>query len=106
MMALLTSSVSLSAGTSNEVEACFRCLKSELGRRSVYHQKTKRVTAHLFIALIAYHLVDTIRYQLKQKGIQLSWESLRDVLANQHRITLSMNTKKWRETSLRSGKNI
>jgi len=85
----------------NEVEACFRCMKSELGLRPVYHQKTERVTAHLFITLIAYHLVHTIRYQLKQKGINLSWESLRDVLSNQHRITLSMNTKSGEKCHLR-----
>jgi len=85
----------------NEVEACFRCMKSELGLRPVYHQKTERVTAHLFITLIAYHLVHTIRYQLKQKGIDLSWESLRNSLANQHRITLSMNTKEGEKIHLR-----
>ncbi len=85
----------------NEVEACFRCMKSELGLRPVYHQKTDRVTAHLFITLIAYHLVHTIRYQLKQKGIDLSWESLRNVLANQHRVTLSMNTENGEKFHLR-----
>jgi len=85
----------------NEVEACFRCMKSELGLRPVYHQKTARVTAHLFITLIAYHLVQTIRYQLKQKGIHLSWESLRDSLASQHRITISMNTKEGEKIHLR-----
>ena len=85
----------------NEVEACFRCMKSELGLRPVYHQKTERVTAHLFITLIAYHLVQTIRYQLKQKGIHLSWESLRDTLSSQHRITISMNTKNGEKVHLR-----
>jgi len=84
-----------------EVEACFRCMKSELGLRPVYHQKTERVTAHLFITLIAYHVVHTTRYQLKQKGINLSWESLRDVLSNQHRITFSMNTKNGEKCHLR-----
>lgn len=85
----------------NEVEACFRCMKSELGLRPVYHQKTERVTAHLFITLIAYHRVHTIRHQLKQKEINLSWKSLRDVLGNQHRITLSMNTKNGEKCHLR-----
>jgi len=85
----------------NEVEACFRCMKSELGLRPVYHQKTERVTAHLFITLIAYHLVHTIRFQLKQKGIHLSWESIRDLLVNQQRITLSMNTKSGEKKHLR-----
>jgi len=85
----------------NEVEACFRCMKSELGLRPVYHQKTERVTAHLFITLIAYHLVHTLRHQLKQNGINLSWESVRDILATQHRITISMNTQAGEKVHLR-----
>jgi len=84
-----------------EVEACFRSLKSELGLRPVYHQITARVTAHLFITLMAYHLVHTFRHPLKQKGIYLSWESLRNVMANQHRMTLSMNTKEYEKLHLR-----
>jgi hypothetical protein len=52
-----------------DLEAVFRSLKSELGLRPVFHQKTKRVSGHLFIALLAYYLVHTIRVQLKEKEI-------------------------------------
>ncbi len=76
-----------------ELEACFRSMKTELGLRPVYHQKEERVTAHLFITLLAYHLVHTIRYQLKEKGIHYSWESLRHLMSSQQRITLSMHTQ-------------
>ncbi len=48
-----------------DLEAVFRSLKSELGIRPVYHQVTERVTGHLFISVLAYHLVHYIRYQLK-----------------------------------------
>jgi len=58
----------------------------------VYHQKEERVTAHLFITLLAYHLVHTIRYQLKMKGIHLSWNSIRQQLSSQQRITVSMTS--------------
>jgi transposase len=47
-----------------EIEATFRSLKTELGLRPVYHQKEERVTGHLFITLLAYHLVHTLRHQL------------------------------------------
>jgi len=36
------------------LEAVFHSLKSELGLRPVFYQKTKRVSGHLFITLIAY----------------------------------------------------
>ena len=78
--------------TLTEIEATFRSLKSELGLRPVYHQKEDRVTGHLFITLLAYHLVHTLRYQLKQKGINLSWESIRKIMSTQQRVRVSMPT--------------
>jgi transposase len=73
-----------------DLEAVFRCLKSELGLRPVFHHKTDRVSAHLFISVLAYHLVHTIRYQLKTCGINLSWEGLRRQLAGQDRVTVQL----------------
>ncbi|MGG7055769.1 IS1634 family transposase, partial [Nitrosomonas sp. ANs5] len=75
-----------------EIEATFRSLKTELGLRPVYHQKKERVNAHLFISLRAYHLAHTLRHQLKEKGINLSWESIRNIMATQQRVTLALPT--------------
>jgi transposase len=74
-----------------DLEAVFRSLKSELGLRPVYHQKAKRVDGHLFISVLAYHLVHTLRIQLKAQGIHLSWESLRNQLAGQERVTVVLH---------------
>lgn len=76
-----------------DLEAVFRSLKSELGLRPVFHQITDRVTGHLFITLIAYHLVHSIRYRLKQSGIHASWDDLRKFLAGQSRVTITMQCK-------------
>jgi len=76
-----------------DLEAVFRSLKSELGMRPVFHQITERVTGHLFISVLAYHLVHSIRYRLKQVDITNSWSILREQLAGQNRITVSMNCK-------------
>jgi len=73
-----------------DLEAVFRSLKSELGLRPNYHQKEARIDGHLFITLLAYHLVHTIRIQLKAQGIHDSWETLRRKLENQQRITVSL----------------
>jgi transposase len=55
-----------------DLEAVFRSLKSELGLRPVFHHKTGRISAHLFISVLAYHLVHIIRVQLKACDIPLS----------------------------------
>jgi hypothetical protein len=73
------------------VEAVFRSLKSELGLRPIYHHKSARVDGHLFISVLAYHLVHTLRIQLKAQGIHLSWESLRNQFAGQERVTVVLH---------------
>ena len=85
-----------------EIEATFRSLKSELGLRPVYHQKEERVTGHLFITLLAYHLVHTLRYQLKQQGIHLSWENIRKIMSTQQRISITLPTDDHKTIHLRT----
>jgi transposase len=73
-----------------DLEAVFRSLKSELGLRPIYHHKTDRVSGHLFISVLAYHFVHTLRYQLKAHGINESWTTLRRRLSTQVRITTQL----------------
>jgi transposase len=49
----------------NRVEDCFRYLKSDLGLRPVYHQKDQRMEGHLFISVLAYHLLASLQKRLK-----------------------------------------
>ena len=74
-----------------DLEAVFRSLKSELGLRPIYHHKSARVEGHLFISVLAYHLVHTLRIRLKAQGIHLSWESLRNQFAGQERVTVVLH---------------
>ena len=76
-----------------DLEAVFRSLKSELGLRPIHHQITDRVAGHLFITVLAYHLVHTIRFQLKREKIHSSWSSIRKLLSSQSRVTISMQCK-------------
>jgi len=76
-----------------DLEAVFRSLKSELGMRPVYHQKTHRVEGHIFITLLGYNLVHQIRCQLKQQGIDDSWETIRTTMSTQMRITTRLKGK-------------
>jgi transposase len=57
-----------------DLEAVFRSLKSELGLRPIYHRRENRVNGHIFITLLAYHAVQTLRAQLKTQDIHDSWQ--------------------------------
>ena len=48
-------------------------LKTDLNLRPIYHQKDEHSDAHLFWGLLAYWIVNTIRYRLKQKGMNHYW---------------------------------
>jgi transposase len=76
-----------------QVEAAFQCMKSELGMRPVYHQKKDRVDGHLFITVLGYHVLHAIQFRLKNKEIEMSWETIRELLSMQMRITTQMKTK-------------
>ncbi len=73
-----------------DLEAVFRSLKSELGLRPIFHHKTHRVGAHLLISVLAYHLVHSIRLQLKAADIDHSWNRLRRELSGQERVTIEL----------------
>lgn len=73
-----------------DIEDAFRSMKSELGLRPVYHQKEHRTDGHLFITVIACHIMQTIRYALKNKQINDSWSTIRKVLSTHVRITTTM----------------
>ena len=56
----------------------------------MFHHKTHRVSAHLFISVLAYHLVHSIRFQLKAADIDQSWNGLRRALSGQERVTIEL----------------
>lgn len=76
-----------------DIESAFRSLKSELGMRPVYHQLEHRIDGHVFISIIAYHILHTIRYQLKLHDINNSWAGIRKIMAMQTRTTTTMDIK-------------
>ncbi len=83
------------------VESAFRCLKSELGLRPNFHRKDSRMEGHLFITVLAYHLLAFIQWNLRQKGIRHNWQTIRENLSSQCRITTSVTTKDGRRIHIR-----
>jgi transposase len=47
-----------------QIEAAFKCLKSELGIRPIFHQLEHRVEAHILVAFLAYCLSVTLKHRL------------------------------------------
>lgn len=84
-----------------DLEAVFRSLKGELGLRPIFHSKEERADGHLFISVLAYQFVQTIRLRLKAHGIHESWAGLREVLSVQPRVTASFVQKDGRSLHVR-----
>ena len=79
--------------TLTQVEATFRVLKTDLSLRPVFHQTDENTEAHLFLGLLAYQLVSSIRYQLKQKGIKHDWHNIIRIMNTQKEVYSTIKTK-------------
>lgn len=75
------------------IEDAFRFMKSSLGLRPVYHQKEHRVDGHLWITIMAYHLIQQCLYQLKKQGINYHWKTIRKIMMGRVRVTVQAKTK-------------
>lgn len=72
-----------------EIEYTFRVLKTDLDLRPIYHKTDEASMAHLHLGLLAYWLVSTIRYQLKQKGYKSQWSEIVRIMNTQKLVTTS-----------------
>ena len=70
-----------------EIESTFRCLKTDLDLRPIYHKNDDATMAHLHLGILAYWLVNTIRYQLKQQKINHNWQEIVRITNTQKVIT-------------------
>jgi hypothetical protein len=76
-----------------EIESAIRVLKTDLDLRPIFHQKDESTMAHLHLALLAYWVVNTIRYQLKkegvnnEKGINLQWNEIVRIMNTHKSVT-------------------
>ena len=80
--------------TIREIEATFRILKTDLDLRPIYHQKDESTMAHLHLGLLAYWVVNTVRYQLKKEDIHFGWrEIVRNMNTQKAVTTLAQNVR-------------
>jgi len=64
-----------------QVEAAFKCLKSELGIRPIHHQLEHRVDAHILVAFLAYCLTATLKHRLQAHAPGLTPRAVLEKLA-------------------------
>jgi len=70
-----------------EIECTNRQLKTDLNLRPIYHRKDDRSDAHLFLGLLSYWIVNTIRYRLKQTGVTHYWTEIVRMMSTQKAVT-------------------
>jgi transposase len=84
------------------IEDSFRSLKGELGLRPVFHSKSTRIKAHLFITVLAYHLLNAIRHRLREHGYLARWSTIRQRLSTHVMSTISLKTEKGTSINIRA----
>ena len=87
--------------TIREIEATFRVLKTDLDLRPIYHKTDGAAQAHLHLGLLAYWIVNTVRHQLKQKGIKSQWKDIVRTMNTQKAVTTTMDDKYGRKLHIR-----
>ena len=75
-----------------QIEAAFKCLKSELGIRPIYHQLEHRVEAHILVAFLAYCLSATLKHRLQAHAPGLTPRAVLEKLASIQMLDVSFPT--------------
>jgi transposase len=74
------------------VEDAFRDLKSPLSERPIFHHLQRRVETHIFLCVLAYHLLVAIEKSFLDQGIHTSWATLRQQLSTHQVVTVVLPT--------------
>ncbi len=56
-------------------------------------KKENRASAHLFISVLAYHILHAIEWKLLQHADHRSWKTIRRILSTRRRFTLEFRQK-------------
>lgn len=74
--------------TLTRVEKAFRAMKTDLGTRPIFHKNEERTKGHLYISILAYHILCNIEYKLAKKNDYRHWTTIKDTLATHQRTTV------------------
>jgi transposase len=83
-----------------QIEAAFKCLKSDLGIRPIYHQREQRVEAHILVAFLAYCLIVTLKHRLQVNAPGLTPRAVLEKLATIQMLDVSFPTTDGRRLTM------
>jgi hypothetical protein len=83
------------------VESSFRKLKTDLDLRPIFHKSDAATQANLHLGLLAYWVVNTIRYKLQKKDIKSEWCEIVWVMNTQKCVTTVVQNTKEQWISIR-----
>ena len=78
--------------TLTKVEDAFRYMKSDLGLRPFHHRLDRRCRGHIWITILAYHLLRWTEYSLQMAGYEGTWRTVRRKLQTHCYVTLIVPT--------------
>jgi transposase len=84
-------------------EAAFRSMKSPLLERPIFHHLEKRTQTHIFLCVLAYHLLVAIEKHFLDRGVHTSWWTLREQLRTHQVVTVVLPTKEGQVLKIRKG---
>ena len=85
------------------VEAAFRAMKSPLAERPIFHHLERRTQTHIFLCVLAYHLLVAIEKRFLDAGVHTSWWTLRQQLSTHQVVTVVLPTVDGRALKIRKG---
>jgi transposase len=84
-------------------EAAFRAMKSPLAERPICHQLKHRVQTHIFLCVLAYHLLVAIEKSFRDRGVHTSWATLREQLSTHQVMTVVLPMARGGTLRIRKG---
>ena len=85
------------------VEAAFRAMKRPLAERPIFHHLERRTQTHIFLCVLAYHLLVAIEKRFLDSGVPTSWWTLRQQLSTHQVVTVVLPTGDGRALKIRKG---
>lgn len=84
-------------------ENAFRDMKSPLAERPIFHQIERRVDTHIFLCVLAYHLLVAIEKTLLDQGVHTSWGTVKKTLKTHQVSTVVLPTDDGSVLRIRKG---
>jgi len=84
-------------------ESAFRAMKSPLAERPIFHQLRDRADTHIFLCVLALHLLVAIEKTLRDQGVHTSWASVCQTLRTHQVCTVVLPSTAGMTLKIRKG---